>query len=355
VDVAVLGATGDIGRAICAELIQRRVLTSSSRLQLVGHAGGASARAAYGMRADLIDAHDEHAPMIDVALTPEDVVADVVVFAAGRTIPTQPGAAADRDGLALANRAVFEQYADALAEHGSGHEVVVIVTNPVELGVAIVSERLERHRVIGMGAWLDTLRFRREIAASLGIRRQRVGGFVAGQHGDGLVPLWSSVRLRGLDPDERAELVDRLRDGRSPARFGEEITAAKARLATLEVDDIDAAFDAVERMPPDLRTVVRPYLTHHSGAKTAFGTAGATVDLVDTLLDGRDIVVAGQVALDGEIRLGGQPWRGVVGAPIVVGPDGWTHTLLDELDAEEDAELLAVARRIDAAVKGWSR
>lgn len=351
-DVAVLGATGDVGRAICAALIERRVLRSTSRLQLIGRRAGASARAVHGLRVDLIDAHDEHAPLIDVGLSPGDVAADVVVFAAGRTIPTGAGQVVDRDGLAADNLAIFEECARSLAANGSGHEVVIVVSNPVELGVAVFARELGRHRVIGMGAWLDTLRFRREIASALGIRRQRVGGFVGGQHGDGSVPLWSTVRLRGLDVDERAQVVARLRGTRGLDDFGDEIARAKTALAG--VAEIEEAFAMIDSWPPDLQAVVRPYLTHSSGAKTAAGTASATVDLVDTVLDGRDILVAGQVALDGDITLGGRPWRGVLGVPVVVGPDGWTHVLLDTLAADEERRLVAVGEHVDAAIARWT-
>ncbi|GEL47852.1 hypothetical protein CHO01_29680 [Cellulomonas hominis] len=353
-DVAVLGATGDVGRQVCAQLIERRVLPTTSRLQLVGRPGGGSGRASYGLRADLVDAYDEHAPLIDVALDPDDVVADVVVLTAGRTAPARAGAVADRAALAAENHAVFESYARAIARNGSGHEVVVVVSNPVELGVAVVARELGRHRVIGMGAWLDTLRFRREVAVSLGVRRHRVGGFVAGQHGDDLVPLWSTVRISGLDADERRRAVAGLRGGRSLDAFGGEIEDAKRTLGDLMADgDVAAAFDLVETWPPDLRGVSRPWLTHQSGAKTAAATANATVDLVDTVLDGRDIVVAGQVALDGEASVGGEPLRGVLGVPVVLGPEGWTRVLLDEPAPDEARRLRATAARIDATLQPW--
>lgn len=349
-DVAVLGATGDVGRAICAMLIERRVLPSTSRLQLVGRADGDSGRAAHGLRTDLIDAHDEHAPLVDVALAPEDVVADVVVVAAGRTVPTRPGEMITRERLAAENLAVFEAYGKALARHGSGHEVVIVVTNPVELGVAVLARELGRHRVIGMGAWLDTLRFRREIALSLGIRRQRVGGFVGGQHGDLMVPLWSTVRIHGLDDDEQERAIAGLRGARSLDDFPDETARAKELLEELEAEGIERAFAEVETWPPDIRSVIRPYLTHQSGAKTANGTAAATADLVDTVLDGRDIVVAGQVALEGEVVLDGAPWHGVLGIPLVIGPDGWRRALLDELPPDEERRMADVAHRIEAMV-----
>jgi malate dehydrogenase len=352
-DVAVLGATGDIGRQVCTQLIERRVLPTSSRLQLLGRPGGASARATYGLRADLMDAYDEHAPLIDVALDPNDVVADVIVVAAGRTTPPTAGGSTDRSQLAADNHAVFESYARALAAHGSGHEVVVVVSNPVELGVAVMARALGRHRVIGMGAWLDTLRFRREIAVSLGLRRHRIGGFVAGQHGMDLVPLWSTVRVSGLDVAERRRAIDGLRRGRTLATFGAELADAQARLLAIAAQDMGAAFDLIDTWPPDLRAVARPWMTHQSGSKTAAGTANATVELVDTLLDGREIVVAGQVALAGEVSVGGHQLDGVLGVPVVLGPEGWTRVLLDEPAPDETELLLQCRDRIDATLVPW--
>ena len=91
-------------------------------------------------------------------------------------------------------------------------------------------------------------------------------------------------------------------------------------------------------------------MTHQSGAKTAAGTASATIDLVDTVLDGRDIVVAGQVALDGEVR---GPHAGVMGVPVVLGPEGWTRVLLDEPAPDEARRLAEVSDRIDQANAPW--
>ncbi|WP_426310218.1 lactate/malate family dehydrogenase [Cellulosimicrobium sp. E-16] len=351
-DVAVVGATGDVGRQVCTQIVERRVLPPTARLQLVGRAGGASGRAVHGLRADLVDAYDEHAPLLDVAHSPEDVTADVIVVAAGLTPPARTGADPDRRVLAATNGAVLAEYADAIARHGSGHEVVVVVTNPVELGVAVMAERLGRHRVLGMGAWLDTLRFRRELAVELGVRRHRVGGFVGGQHGEDAVPLWSTVRVSGLDADERARAVAALRRGRTLDALPDEIAAAKTELARVAAEDMGAAFDLIDTWPADLRLVTRPWMTHQSGAKTPAGTASATVDLLEVILDGREIVVAGQVALDGELdgrfdgKLSGPdgaPHRGVLGVPVVLGPGGWTRVLLDDLPDDEASGLAHAA------------
>ncbi len=50
-DVAILGATGDVGRSICGTLIERGELGTGSRLQLVGRSSGASACDASARRA----------------------------------------------------------------------------------------------------------------------------------------------------------------------------------------------------------------------------------------------------------------------------------------------------------------
>ena len=88
-------------------------------------------------------------------------------------------------------------------------------------------------------------------------------------------------------------------------------------------------------------------------AKTASGTAGATVDLVDTIFDGREIVVAGQVALDGEVSVAGRPVTGVVGVPAVLGPEGWTRVLLDPLPPDEETRLAHSIDRISSSLAEW--
>jgi len=353
-DVAVIGAAGDIGRSIAALLIEQRVVPPTARLQLVGRRGGDGESVLYGLTSDLYDAFDERTPLIEPIVESEEVDADVIVFAAGRTPPARLGGSTDRDALARDNAEVFRAYARAIAEHGSGHEVVVIVTNPVELGVAIFADALGRERVIGMGAWLDTLRFRRAIAAQLGLHRQRVGGFVAGQHGDAVVPLWSTVRLHGLTAGEEREALARLRGGRTLDDFPEEISRAKARTVEAAAAGFGEAYRVVDDFPPDLRFVAGPWLTHQSGAKTRNGTAGAAVDLVATVLDGRNILVAGQVLLDGEAELLGEPVHGVLGVPIIVSPDGWSpRTMPAPLAPDEERLLSAVAARIRESLAGW--
>lgn len=349
-DVSIIGASGDVGRQIAVQLIAEQVVASSQRLQLVGRASGKSAQSLFGLRADLLDAYAETSPEIDVALTPEEVTADIIIITAGATVPADPGKALGRAELGKLNKPLFEQYAQAIAEHGHGDELVIIVSNPVELGVEVFSRCLGRERVIGIGAYQDSLRFRREIAADLGVRRQRVHAFVLGEHGENLYPLWNSVQVYGMDDAELADVVQSLNQGRDYDDFRIDLMAARHELVKLLTEEkTEEAFALVYRLPPDLRTVLVPFMTYISGAKTSIATANAVVDLVNTIIEGREVLVAGQVALQGECF----ELDTVMGMPIIVGQHGWLQIVKPSMNDKDFNYLKQVAEEIALRIRQW--
>jgi malate dehydrogenase len=348
-DVAILGASGDCGREIAAQLIAARLLSPTERLQLVGRSEGSSAKVLHGLVSDLTDAYAEHVPELDVALSPDEVVADIWVVAAGQTLPTG-GVMTGRGDLATGNATVFRQYADALARNGQGTEVVIVVSNPVELGVSIFSEAIERHRVLGIGAYSDTLRFRREIAADLGLRRQRVMGFMIGEHGEAQVPVWSSVQIHGVAGPELESTISRLRQGSTLEDFAARCACERQVVAELlEAGQVAEAFARVDMLPPDLRVIIKPYVTHRSGAKTVMATANVTVDLVRTLLDGREVMVAGQVQLEGDFY----GLNGPLGVPVIVGPSGVLRVVEIPLDNSERKRIEEIAAGTQRKIANW--
>ena len=350
-DVAILGASGDCGRAIAGQLVAERLLATTERLQLVGRRGGPSASILHGLVSDLTDAYAEHVPYLDVALDPDEIVADLWIVAAGATVPPSlEKAAASRGMLGAGNAPIMRDYADALARYGQGTEVVIVVSNPVELGVAYFAEVAGRERVIGIGAYSDTLRFRREIAAALGVRRQRVSGFMLGEHGEAQVPVWSSVQIHGMDAAELAATVARLRHDATLADFAE--TCARERRAVTELltaGRVAEAFARVDTLASDVRVVVKPYVTHFSGSKTVLATASVTVDLVRTLLDGREVLVAGQAMLKGDFY----GLHGVLGVPVVAGANGISRVVEIPLTDQELDRLTVISRRMQEQVGDW--
>jgi len=352
VDIAIIGANGDVGRQLAVQIVAHQLLSPRSRLQLVGRHDGASHRALHGLRADLYDAFAEITPEIDVALAPEEVAADLILFCAGRTAPTTPNQVVNRQELARANRAVFETYARVIAARGHGQELVVMVTNPVELGVQVFSQYLGRRRVIGMGAYQDSMRLRREIAADFGVRRQRVHAYMLGEHGDALVPILSQLWIHGFDEAENAAARTRLIAARKPADFANAISQGKRYLGGLLAQEhIQEAFRHAEAQSPDLRAVLLPLITHISGAKTAISTAAVTMELVEQLLSGGQSVIPAQVNLDQGDWDGPS---GVLGVPVVCGLRGWSRVTDLDMSAEERACLIEAGARISARLEEWS-
>ncbi|XP_024884032.1 L-lactate dehydrogenase-like [Temnothorax curvispinosus] len=82
----------------------------------------------------------------------------------------------------------------------SPNAVFIVISNPVDI-LAWITWKLSGlpvHQVIGSGTHLDSARFRYLIADRLGIAPCSVHGYIIGEHGDSMVPLWSGVNVAGV-------------------------------------------------------------------------------------------------------------------------------------------------------------
>ena len=348
-DIAVIGAGGDVGKAVCLLIVSERLLDREERLVLVGNPEGASGRSLYGFAVDLMDGFAENCPKIEVVLKPDELNADLVIMTAGATIPISDGEVhIERDFLARQNRPIFEFYAASLAKGGKGTEIVLCVSNPNELAVDIFSKHLGRKRVIGMGAFLDSLRFRREIARDLGVRRQWIHGFMVGEHGFNMVPLWSSIHVYGLTNEELQNAFIEIRQGYRTCNFTEDVEKARDRIQRFITDGkVREAYDIIDKYPPDIRVAMVPFVTHFSGAKTVVGTAKSVMELVRMVTLGSDTLISGQVSLEGEFH----GIHGTIGVPFVIGNKGVDRIIEIQID-EDEKELLVqcayeVAQKIE--------
>jgi len=138
----------------------------------------------------------------------EAVRADIIVMAAGAMLSPAYKTHAD---LVTANAEIFGYYSSGLV-HNNSRSIVLVVSNPVEFGVdTFVSAGFKQEKVLGTGAYLDSMRFRREIGAQLGVPRQQLSGLVLGVHGLGMVPCWSTVRLSSMASPEKEEKLEKLK------------------------------------------------------------------------------------------------------------------------------------------------
>ncbi|MCB2156446.1 lactate dehydrogenase [bacterium] len=347
-DISIVGATGDVGRQVATTIVHERLLEKSDRLQLVGREQ--SAPRLFGLADDLREAYDETAPQIDIAFYPEDIVADIVVMVAGVTVEPGQKKPMTRDDVAIANAPLLRSTARAIAKHGHGSELAVIITNPVELGVEIFSEEWgDRHRVVGMGSFIDSLRFRAELAADLFVRRHQVSGFCIGEHGSAILPLWSSIRVAGMEPEELDERLNRIRRGQPLKQFPERLAKnLKVCLGMIGRQEYGPVYEFVESLSPEYRCVLRPYLTQMSGAKTVAATARSAYEFLQTIVEGREQVLAGQMMLDGEFY----GLRGPCGVPLIMG-HGIRQVVQIPLWEEEVALLRRANREINAKTARW--
>jgi L-lactate dehydrogenase len=81
---------------------------------------------------------------------------------------------------------------------------LLVVSNPVDVLTYLAVQRsgLPWQRVIGLGTQLDTARFRSYLARRLKVPATQVQAMVLGEHGDSMVPIWSSATVAGLPLDQ---------------------------------------------------------------------------------------------------------------------------------------------------------
>ena len=157
--------------------------------------------------------------------------AELVVITAGAK--QKPGQT--RLELAEANVALSRAIVPRLLEVAP-EAILLLVTNPVDVitFAALKFSGLPPERVFGSGTVLDSSRLRLLVAEHCGVAVQNVHAYIAGEHGDSEIPLWSSASIGSvpllawdvpgrpaLDAADREQISDQV------LRFAEEIIRGK--------------------------------------------------------------------------------------------------------------------------------
>ncbi|HEX3988579.1 MAG TPA: lactate/malate dehydrogenase family protein [Verrucomicrobiae bacterium] len=109
----------------------------------------------------------------------------------------------DESRLDLINRNVelFVSIIDSIKKAGLRREShIFVVSNPVDILTQLALKRtgLPWNQVYGLGTMLDTSRFSSLIAQELHLAPTQVKAVILGEHGDSMIPVWSSVAVNGL-------------------------------------------------------------------------------------------------------------------------------------------------------------
>jgi L-lactate dehydrogenase len=97
------------------------------------------------------------------------------------------------------NAAIWREIIPHIVEQNNT-AILLIATNPVDVltYVAWKLSELPSRQVIGSGTILDTARFRYLLSQHFGVDARSVHAFIAGEHGDSEVPLWSLANIAGM-------------------------------------------------------------------------------------------------------------------------------------------------------------
>jgi L-lactate dehydrogenase len=124
---------------------------------------------------------------------------DIVIITAGTN--QKPGES--RIDLITRNAAIMRDVAGQVAGQ-SPNAVVIIISNPVDVMTYVFREvtGFPKHRVIGSGTNLDSARLRYLLSQKFGIDSHSIHAQIWGEHGDSEFPVWSLVRIAGMNINE---------------------------------------------------------------------------------------------------------------------------------------------------------
>ena len=121
--------------------------------------------------------------------------ADMVVITAGAR--QKPGQT--RLDLAGATIEMMKSIIPQMVEVAP-NAIFMLITNPVDIvtRVSLDLSGLPSNQMFGSGTNLDSARLRYLIAQQTGVNVKNVHAYIAGEHGDSEVPLWSSATIGGV-------------------------------------------------------------------------------------------------------------------------------------------------------------
>lgn len=189
--VSIIGAGGLVGSCTAFALQTGKIVREMALID-------ANAEAAAGQALDLLHGASLMADQTITSGGYEHIPSsDLICITAG--LRRKP----DESRLDLINRNV-DLFMDILANiQKAGHKrdaTVLVVSNPVDVLTYLAAAKLDlpTSRVIGLGTQLDTIRFRALIAEKLAAPPTQVKALILGEHGDSMVPIWSSATIAGL-------------------------------------------------------------------------------------------------------------------------------------------------------------
>lgn len=353
--ISIIGASGNVGKNIAIQLLEGGFLQKNDCLQLEGgNPQSCHPHLLLGFKLDLQEAFClKTLPEIEIASSSNEVFGDLIVFTAGKAAPTDPKLLnlKGRDVLGEANAPLFEHYAQIIKKNTQGRSpYVLIVTNPVELGVAVFSQYFPHERVVGTGALLDSRRFQLEIAKELKVPPSDVRAGVIGEHGGGMIPLWSRVFVEGVRLESYQTSLKQVIPCKN---FHTEVKKSFIKLAEIFQSnpgkEIPQGLLYMETLPPDLRTFLRPIISQYSDGRTAVATSHITIEIIRLILSEKPGTTFAQFYHAGEEGI-----NGAIGVELLFNGEKFSSMGFSHYTFEERGALFETLYQIQLKINHWS-
>jgi malate dehydrogenase len=265
-------------------------LTASTGLDDVVFINSTKSKA-IGEALDITNAIPEGSPISVIGTDDFELIRDskVIVITANKGKITTT-----RTDLLAANVPLAKEIAQKIKKYNDNAKIV-IVTNPLDVITYVMLKEtgFARENVIGMGSSLDSSRFRYLLAKSLDANMSKIEGIVMGEHGDSMVPIFSTAKC-----DEKPVL--NILEQSETARITEELRNYWKLLKTFKEASV-------------------------------FGAAKNAFDIVKTIVHDEKLKIPASVLLEGEYGLSDV----CLGIPVTIGKTGITKINKLDLDWSE--------------------
>jgi malate dehydrogenase len=217
---------------------------------------------------------------------------DVAVITSG--IPRKPGMT--REELIGINAGIVKTVTKSILKH-SPNAIIIVISNPMDTMtyLALKESGVPKNRIIGMGGILDSSRFKYYLSTAIGCSANDLQGFVIGGHGDTtMIPLTRLATYQGAPVSNHLDV------------------------------------DALKKVAADTM-VGGATLTGLLGTSAWYAPGAAGAALVEAIVRDEKKLFTCCVSLEGEY---GQNDI-CLGAPVVIGKNGWEKIVDYKLNEEE--------------------
>ena len=185
--------------------------------------------------------------------------------------------------------------------------IVLMISNPPDVLTYFFQKESDfsRFKVIGIASSLDSSRFRYFISEKLSVPQSSItNAMVLGEHGDTMVPIFSNVTIDG-------------------------------KPLTSIINDVEKKYITYD---------IRSYWTtlRNYKSRSQFGIAKNAYDVINAIVNAKDLFVSASVVLDGEYGENNV----AMGVPVKINQDGVSEIQQIELDESESSMLKESSKKI---------